>query len=71
MTGLYLALGLVALIVGALVLAYWRGSAAGARKVEREVERESRQSLERIDQARANAPTTLDDTVDRMRKGGF
>lgn len=71
MTGLYIAAGLAALIVGALILAYLRGSAAGSAKVERKVEKASRETLERIDAARVDAPQTKSEVVDDLRKGEF
>lgn len=68
---IYLAAGIVVVCAAFVGLVYWQGRRAGATAVEHKVEAESREALERIDEARANAPKSKADTVSRLRKGDF
>lgn len=68
---LYVIAALVVVVVGFVAFVYMTGRRSGATAVERKVEGESREALERIDAARANAPKDQAGTVDRLKSGRF
>ncbi len=70
MTGLIVGAAILALLVGLITWAFYKGRQGGIDAAERAAARDTVAAQDRMGKAAAEAPRTPDEVHERLRKGG-